>query len=169
MCLSNSTREHTHTIYTLSTLELHPKQREENMLAANTALLQNSQHFAWKGWLPAFLFMKTFQMHCSPQPKADLSGNALCAYTGYVVEPNLTDFQASLVRAGQELFRKVILGYFYQKLLICETRRLSVAVHIPVLTGRVSWAQIFLDRKNTLTKNVTHPAIMKQEQLCFKS
>lgn len=158
----------THT-YTLSTLKLHPKQQEGNVLTANTALLQNSQHFAWKGWLSASLFMEIFQMHCSPQPKADPSGNAYCAYMRYVVDLNLTDFQASLIRAEQELFRKVILGYFYRKLLICETRRFSVAVYVPVFTGRVSWAQIFLDRRNTLTKKVIHPAVVKQQQLCFKS
>lgn len=57
-------------------------------------------------------------------PTAQSWEHRLCTLR-YVADLNLTDYHASLIRAGQELFRKVTLGYFYQKLMISETRQLS--------------------------------------------
>jgi len=61
----------------------------------------------------------------------------------------LKELQAFLIRAGQQLFIKSVLGYFCQ-LLNWEIRKPSVELHVPILTGRVLRAQRFLDRKNTL-------------------
>lgn len=57
-------------------------------------------------------------------PTAQSWEHRLCTLR-YVADLNLTDYHASFIRAGQELFRKVTLGYFYQKLMISETRQLS--------------------------------------------
>lgn len=121
-------------------------------LVANPPTLQRSQHFPRKdGSLLSSSRAKICQTHCSPQREADLSSQGMCWD-----DWSLIDFQASLVSAGLERFRKVGFRYFCQKLWICENRKVSVAMCVPVLTGRVSWAQRFLDRKNTLTETVHH-------------
>lgn len=70
---------------------------------------------------------------------------------------------------GRNSSEKSFLDIFIEAVDLWNQKTFCSSVHTSFHRKGFSWAQIFLDRKNTLTKKVIHPAIMKQQQLCFKS
>lgn len=113
--------------------------------------------------LLSFSCAEICQRHCSPQPEAALSRNP---FSAHMLDLNLMDFQASLIRAEQKLFTKVVLGYFCQKVLICENRTFCSSVHT-----HFDWKSFLgpeISGQKEYSHQNSHPVIMKTTATVFQ-